>query len=70
VTLVEQRDKWAEEFKTDSRYPALLERYKENRTSELWRASRQVEEVLEYVLFLETCVYGDWRNDAKHYGRS
>jgi hypothetical protein len=31
----------------------LLEDYRENRNSESWRVSRQVEELMEFILFLE-----------------
>jgi hypothetical protein len=56
--LVEERNKWRKEFLESKRVPWLLEEYKKNRDTELWRSTRVVEELCEYILHLESCVKG------------
>jgi hypothetical protein len=34
--------------------PHILKEYRENRESDLWRASRQAEQLCEYILYLES----------------
>lgn len=56
--LVNERSQWRKEFLDSKRVPWLLEEYKKNRYSELWRSARVVEELCEYVLHLESLTKG------------
>lgn len=53
--LVDEREAWRFEMKKgmfNELY--VLQQYRENRESNLWRATREVEKLCEYVLFLES----------------
>lgn len=54
MNLVEQRNKWKEQFERDGKphFPAL-EDYRHHRDSEYFRLSSSLEELLEYILYLE-----------------
>ncbi len=55
--LLEERNRWREEFKTGEGYdPHYLQLYRLHRESDLWRMSRQVEKLCEYVIYLESLV--------------
>ncbi len=63
MTLVEERNSWKAELDRCGYIDLhLLEQYRENRESELWRASRQGERLCEYILWLEELV----ANYSKH----
>jgi hypothetical protein len=47
-----ERDVWRQAFENGSK-PDFLVTYKENRDSELWRSGSIVEELAEYILYLE-----------------
>jgi len=52
--LVGERNIWREYFKSGGKLDChIFNEYKENRESELWRASRQIEKMCEYILYLE-----------------
>lgn len=51
--LVQDRNDMLEYFLKGGKPHGLLEDYRENRNSESWRVSGQVEELMEYILFLE-----------------
>ena len=51
--LVQDRNDTLEYFLKGGKPHGLLEDYRENRNSESWRVSRQVEELCEYILYLE-----------------
>ena len=51
--LVQDRNDMLEHFLKGGKPHGLLEDYRENRNSESWRVSRQVEELMEFILFLE-----------------
>ncbi len=52
--LQRERNKWREEFETGKFEPFVcVIEYKQNRTNELWRHSRLMERMCEYILFLE-----------------
>jgi len=54
VNLLEQRNAWREQFEAGAALDShILNEYKENRESELWRASRQIEKMCEYIIYLE-----------------
>lgn len=55
ITLLQERDDWRQGFE-EGTYgrPGLLRDYHIHRDSELWRASRQVEKLCEYALYLES----------------
>jgi len=53
LKLVQDRNDMLEHFLKGVKPHGLLEGYRENRNSESWRVSRQVEELMEYILFLE-----------------
>jgi hypothetical protein len=65
--LVNERNQWRKEFLASKRIPWLLEEYKKNRDSELWRSTRVVEELCEYVFHLESCVKGMIICDKERY---
>ena len=52
-TLVEERDKWRKEFESRKLDNSLLNDYRKNRDSNEWRVSRVVEQLCEYILYLE-----------------
>ena len=53
MKLVQDRNDMLEHFLKGGKPHGLLEDYRENRNSESWRVSRQVEELMEFILFLE-----------------
>lgn len=54
MSLVEEREAWYEDYQTGKSCASpLLEEYRWNRNSNSWRSSRAVEELCEYILFLE-----------------
>ena len=59
MNLVSQRDKWKQQFEKGGKpsFPAF-EDYKKHRDSEYFRLSSSLEELLEYVLYLEDELYG------------
>lgn len=54
-TLVEERNQWRKEMEDGFRFEPhpLYEEYLANRDSELWRSSRQLERIFEYINYLE-----------------
>lgn len=55
--LVASRDKMLERFiQGEKPLTVILVDYRENRNSEEWRMSVSVEELCEYVLYLENCL--------------
>jgi len=56
LKLVQDRNDMLEYFLKGGKPHGLLEDYRENRNSESWRVSRQVEELMEYILYLESCL--------------
>lgn len=54
MSLARERDQWRSEFRHGTRQrPYLMTMYEENRSNDLWRSTRTVEELCEYVLHLE-----------------
>jgi len=55
VGLVESRDKMLASFKQGGKPScAALKDYRKKRNSEMWRLSRHYEELMEYILYLES----------------
>ena len=57
MSLIEERNKWRREFSAGE-HPSIhvLDEYRENRDSELWRSTRAVEKICEYALYLESVI--------------
>jgi hypothetical protein len=53
MTLVEDRDSWKEAFERGEKPAGYLSEYRNKRDSNLWRSSRMVEQLCEYILYLE-----------------
>ncbi len=52
--LVEERKKWRKEFENGKALNSpILDDYRNNRDSEMWRKTRLSERLCEYILFLE-----------------
>jgi len=52
--LTDERYTWRQELEHGFFHePDILQQYRANRDSNLWRATRQVEKLCEYILFLE-----------------
>lgn len=52
--LTDERHTWRYEIEHGLWHePYVLQQYRENRESNLWRSTREVEKLCEYVLFLE-----------------
>jgi hypothetical protein len=52
--LVEERERWRKEYEAGTKLNSpILNQYRANRNSELWRVSRAVEQLCEYVVYLE-----------------
>ncbi len=52
--LTDERNKWRRQIKAGLWHePYILQQYRINRESNLWRSTREVEKLCEYVLFLE-----------------
>jgi hypothetical protein len=53
--LVEQRLQWLAKFKEGFRpSSSVLEDYRKHRLSNSWRASKGIEELCEYIIYLES----------------
>lgn len=53
--LVEQRLQWLTKYKEGLKpSPSVLEDYRKYRLLESWRTSRVVEELCEYIIYLES----------------
>ena len=54
TNLAEERNSWREQLEEgESLHIPVLDAYKDNRNSESWRVSSQIEKLCEYVMFLE-----------------
>lgn len=54
MNIVEERLSWRRLLdRGEKLYIPLLEEYRTDRLNPLWRASRQIENLLEYALYLE-----------------
>lgn len=54
LSLVKERNRWKQQFENGERINSLwLQDYETNRESELWRSTKALEELCEYILFLE-----------------
>lgn len=54
LSLVAERNRWKKNFESGKRINChWLQEYENNRESELWRSTRSLEELCEYVLYLE-----------------
>lgn len=54
TTLTEEREQWRRQFESGQAPNSnVLRDYRANRDSSLWRTSRPVEELCEYILHLE-----------------
>lgn len=55
--LTDERKKWRSDIEQGMwNEPYVLQQYRENRDSNLWRSTREVEKLCEYVLYLEDCL--------------
>jgi hypothetical protein len=53
-SLVEERLLWRKQFELGNHYTSsILEDYKRNRLSNSWRMSGYIEQMCEYILYLE-----------------
>lgn len=66
VNLVKQRGKWLSHFRSGG-FPSsqVLQDYRHNRDSESWRVSASVEELCEYILYLEEQV-NEWAASCEY----
>lgn len=53
MNLVQDRNDMLEHFLKGGKPHGILDDYRESRDSEYWRTSRVVEELCEYILYLE-----------------
>lgn len=53
MNLVKSRDSMLNDYLNGERPYGVLEDYRRNRFSEDWRTSKAVEELCEYILYLE-----------------
>lgn len=54
MNLVKERDSWKKNFENGEQPKSLLlVDYRRNRDSELYRTTRPIEEICEYILYLE-----------------
>ena len=53
MVLVADRDKMMNSYMKGDKPKGILEDYRDYRNSEHWRVSRAVEELCEYILYLE-----------------
>lgn len=53
MSLVSDRDKMMDSYMKGHKPTGLLDDYRNYRDSEHWRVSRTVEELCEYILYLE-----------------
>lgn len=57
MNLLEERNHWRKQCEDGTfEEPQYIKEYRTNRESELWRSTRQVEKLCEYVLYLESLV--------------
>jgi len=55
MTLIEERNHWRQNMEAGTfDDPLYLMEYRINRNSELWRSTRAVEQLCEYILWLES----------------
>lgn len=53
--LISERNQWKKQLEQGSfEEPYLLTLYRQNRNNELWRSTRIMEQLCEYILFLES----------------
>lgn len=66
MNLVKTRDQWLESFrKGEQPTSRLLQDYRQNRDNEMWRASKEVEELCEYIIYLEEQV-NEWTASSEY----
>ena len=54
INVVDQRNLWRDEMEQGNFTPhEMYPDYLKNRDSDLWRASRQIEKMFEYIRYLE-----------------
>ena len=54
MNLIEERNSWRKEMEAGKFTPhPLYNDYLTNRESDLWRSSRQLERIFEYIMYLE-----------------
>ena len=59
MSLVKQRNEWREQIESgDFEVHNAYSIYKENRNSELWRSTAQLERIFEYIMYLEEKLNG------------
>lgn len=52
--LTDERDEWCQQLESGGQLDIyVLQQYRINRNSDLWRSTREVEKLCEYILFLE-----------------
>lgn len=55
--LTDERNSWRKEIEKDFwNEPYVLQQYRQYRNSNLWRSTREVEKLCEYILYLESCI--------------
>lgn len=59
MNLVKSRDAMLNDYLNGERPYGVLEDYRRNRFSEEWRTSKAVEELCEYILYLEWALEND-----------
>ena len=59
MNLVKSRDAMLNDYLNGNRPYGVLEDYRRNRFSEDWRVSESVEELCEYILYLEWALEND-----------
>lgn len=59
MNLVKSRDAMLNDYLNGERPYGVLEDYRRNRFSEEWRTSKAVEELCEYILYLELALEND-----------
>lgn len=59
MNLVKSRDAMLNDYLNGDRPYGVLEDYRRNRFSEDWRVSESVEELCEYILYLEQALEND-----------
>lgn len=58
MNLIEERLQWRKQMEEGNFSPHILYKsYLTHRSSDLWRCSRQLERMFEYILFLEEQLY-------------
>ena len=59
MNLVKSRDAMLNDYLNGEKPYGVLEDYRRNRFSEEWRTSKAVEELCEYILYLEQALEND-----------